>query len=122
MLSDEELFDEFLSESAATLGRAHDTFVKGLEKVGIKCLESNAGLYCWMDLRHLLKEPTFEAEMSLWKTMINVFKLTVLPGSSFHCHEPGWFRVCIASMDEETLQVAVKRIQMHGGVNLDGHA
>ncbi|KAK4404114.1 1-aminocyclopropane-1-carboxylate synthase [Sesamum angolense] len=77
-----------LCQSAARLGRAHDTFVKGLEKVGIKCLESNAGLYCWMDLRHLLKEPTFEAEMSLWKTMINVFKLTVLPDHRFTATSP----------------------------------
>ncbi|KAL0451940.1 UNVERIFIED_CONTAM: 1-aminocyclopropane-1-carboxylate synthase 2 [Sesamum latifolium] len=122
MLSDEEFIDGFLSESGARLGRAHDTFVKGLEKAGVKCLESNAGLYCWMDLRHLLKEPTFEAETLLWRTMIDVFKLTVLPGSSFHCHEPGWFRVCFASMDEETLRVAVKRIQMHAGVKLNGHA
>ncbi|KAK4425170.1 1-aminocyclopropane-1-carboxylate synthase 2 [Sesamum alatum] len=121
MLSDEEFIDGFLSESAARLGRRHDTFIKGLEKAGIKCLESNGAVYCWMDLRHLLKEPTFEAETSLWKTIVNVYKLNVLPGSTFHCNEPGWFRISFASMDDETLQVALERIQIFAGETLKGH-
>ncbi|KAK4425172.1 1-aminocyclopropane-1-carboxylate synthase 2 [Sesamum alatum] len=122
MLSDEEFIDKFLSESATRLKKRHDTFIKGLEKAGIKCLESNGAVYCWMDLRHLLTEPTFEAETRLWKTIINVFKLNVLPGSTFHCNEPGWFRISFASMDEETLQVALRRIHLLAGVNLNGYA
>ncbi|KAL0456649.1 UNVERIFIED_CONTAM: 1-aminocyclopropane-1-carboxylate synthase 2 [Sesamum latifolium] len=121
MLSDEEFIDEFLSESAARLGRRHATFIKGLEKAGIKCLESNGAVYCWTDLRHLLKEPTFEAETRLWKTIVNVYKLNVLPGSTFHCNEPGWFRISFASMDDETLQVALERIQIFACEILNGH-
>ncbi|KAL0305214.1 UNVERIFIED_CONTAM: 1-aminocyclopropane-1-carboxylate synthase 2 [Sesamum calycinum] len=121
MLSDEEFIDEFLSESAARLGRRHNTFIKGLEKAGIKCLESNGAVYCWMDLRQLLQEPTFEAETSLWKTIINVYKLNVLPGSTFHCKEPGWFRISFASMDDETLRVALERIQIFASEILNGH-
>ncbi|KAF2291172.1 hypothetical protein GH714_020494 [Hevea brasiliensis] len=32
-------------------------------------------------------------------------------GSSFHCKEPGWFRVCFANMDDETVEAALKRIR-----------
>ncbi|KAK4411441.1 1-aminocyclopropane-1-carboxylate synthase 1 [Sesamum angolense] len=112
MLADEEFVDRFLLESARRLASRHESFTKGLEEVGIICLESNAGLFCWMDLRHLLKEPTFEGEMGLWKVIISDVKLNVSPGSSFHCHEPGWFRVCIANMDDETVEVALRRIRL----------
>ncbi|KAL2233851.1 UNVERIFIED_CONTAM: 1-aminocyclopropane-1-carboxylate synthase 1 [Sesamum indicum] len=115
MLSDEEFVERFLSESARRLASRHDSFTKGLDQVGIKCLKSNAGLFCWMDLRHLLKEPTFEGEMGLWKVIISDVKLNVSPGSSFHCHEPGWFRVCFANMDDETVEVALRRIRVFVG-------
>ncbi|GLT58642.1 hypothetical protein SLA2020_315150 [Shorea laevis] len=38
-------------------------------------------------------------------------KLNVSPGSSFHCLEPGWFRVCFANMDDNTMEVALSRIK-----------
>ncbi|KAL3829690.1 hypothetical protein ACJIZ3_018492 [Penstemon smallii] len=115
LLSDEEFVDKYLFESAKRLANRHDRFTKGLEEVGIKCLESNAGLFGWMDLRGLLKEATFESEMELWRVIINDVKLNVSPGSSFHCDEPGWFRVCFANMDDETVGIALGRIRMFVG-------
>ncbi|CAA0820745.1 1-aminocyclopropane-1-carboxylate synthase-like protein 1 [Striga hermonthica] len=112
MLSDEEFTNKFMLENTRRLANRHEMFTKGLEEVGITCLESNAGLFCWMDLRHLLKEPTFEGEMGLWRVIITEVKLNVSPGMSFHCHEPGWFRVCFANMDDETLKVALTRIRV----------
>nr|AJT35545.1 1-aminocyclopropane-1-carboxylic acid synthase [Hevea brasiliensis] len=111
MLSDEEFVKNFLAESSRRLNKRHNMFTKGLEQVGISCLKGNAGLYVWMDLRHLLKEPTFEGEMALWRVIIYQVKLNVSPGSSFHCKEPGWFRVCFANMDDETVEAALKRIR-----------
>lgn len=111
LLSDHVFIDKFLVESSRRLGARHQIFTNGLEEIGIKCLKSNAGLFFWMDLRSLLKEPSFEAEMVLWRVIVNDVKLNVSPGSSFHCSEPGWFRVCFANMDEETVQVALKRIR-----------
>nr|POE83755.1 1-aminocyclopropane-1-carboxylate synthase 1 [Quercus suber] len=88
MLSDDEFVDNFLKENSERLAKRHSLFTKGLEKMGITCLKSNAGLFVWMDLRRLLKEPTFESEMTLWRLIINEVKLNVSPGSSFHCSEP----------------------------------
>ncbi|KAH6829980.1 ACC synthase 1 [Perilla frutescens var. hirtella] len=115
MLSDEEFTDRFLSENAKRLASRHDSFTKGLNEVGIGCLESNAGLYCWMDLRQLLKEATFEGEMGLWRVIVDEVKLNVSPGSSFNCNEPGWFRVCFANMGDHTLEIALGRIRMFVG-------
>ncbi|KAF3969638.1 hypothetical protein CMV_006586 [Castanea mollissima] len=65
-----------------------------------------------MDLRRLLKEQTLESEMNLWRLIMNEVKLNVSPGSSFHCSEPGWFRVCFANMDDDTVEVALERIRV----------
>ncbi|PWA52664.1 ACC synthase 1 [Artemisia annua] len=111
MLSDNDFVEKFISESRIRLAHRHDLFAKELSQVGIGSLESNAGLFFWMDLRRFLKEPTFESEMTFWRTIINEIKLNVSPGQSFHCSEPGWFRVCFANMDDETVTVAVRRIE-----------
>ncbi|KAI3468688.1 hypothetical protein Pfo_025351 [Paulownia fortunei] len=110
MLSDDVFVDRFIAESSKRLGTRHGILSRGLAQVGIGSLKSNAGLYCWMDLRRLLKEATFEAEMELWRVIIKDVKLNVSPGASFHCSEPGWFRVCFANMDDETMMVALNRI------------
>ncbi|CAI9755475.1 unnamed protein product [Fraxinus pennsylvanica] len=110
MLSDDIFVEKFLDESAKRLAERHSLFTQGLAKVGIKSLKANAGLFCWIDLKRLLKEPTFEAEKELWHLIIDEVKLNVSPGASFHCSEPGWFRVCFANMDDETMKIALSRI------------
>lgn len=111
MLADDEFVDKFIVESRKRLAMRHSFFTQRLAQVGINCLKSNAGLFVWMDLRRLLKEQTFEAEMVLWRVIINEMKLNVSPGSSFHCSEPGWFRVCFANMDDKTMEIALSRIK-----------
>ncbi|KAL3737597.1 hypothetical protein ACJRO7_019178 [Eucalyptus globulus] len=111
MLSDEVFIEKFLEENSRRLGKRHSRVVEGLKQEGINCLEGNAGLFLWMDLRHLLKEPTPDAEMELWRVIIKDVKLNVSPGSSFHCPEPGFFRVCFANMDDHTVEVALQRIR-----------
>ncbi|KAL6006707.1 acetyl-coenzyme A synthetase 2 [Asimina triloba] len=111
LLSDGAFVEKFIAESERRLAERHSFFTRELARVRISCLKSNAGLFCWMDLRALLKEPTVDGEMELWRTIIDVVKLNVSPGASFHCSEPGWFRVCFAVMDDDTMRNAVKRIQ-----------
>ncbi|KAJ0670434.1 putative 1-aminocyclopropane-1-carboxylate synthase [Helianthus annuus] len=111
MLSQNDFVDNFIHESRTRLAHRHDMFTRELAEVGIGSLESNAGLFFWMDLRRFLKEPTFEAEMTFWRIIIKEIKLNVSPGSSFHCNEPGWFRVCFANMDDATVMVAIGRIK-----------
>nr|BCS80018.1 1-aminocyclopropane-1-carboxylic acid synthase [Delphinium grandiflorum] len=110
MLSDDEFVGKFVDENAKRLALRHKTLTRGLAQVGITTLKSNAGLFFWMDLRHLLRKPTVDEEMKLWRVIIDEVKLNVSPGSSFHCTEPGWFRVCFANADNETVEVALRRI------------
>ncbi|KAE8706353.1 1-aminocyclopropane-1-carboxylate synthase [Hibiscus syriacus] len=111
MLNDHDFVDDFIVESREQLFKRHEYFTWSLSQVGIGSLKGNGGLFIWMDLRKLLKDNTFEGEMDLWRVIINEVKLNVSPGSSFHCHEPGWFRVCFANMDDNTMEVALSRIR-----------
>ncbi|GMH13715.1 hypothetical protein Nepgr_015556 [Nepenthes gracilis] len=110
MLSDRKFTEKYIEKNRERLKKRYQMIIEGLKKVGIECLRGNAGLFCWMNLSPLLQKPTREDELSLWKTLLHEVKLNISPGSSCHCYDPGWFRVCFANMTEKTLEVALKRI------------
>ncbi|KZV20105.1 1-aminocyclopropane-1-carboxylate synthase 7-like [Dorcoceras hygrometricum] len=111
MLSDKKFTKHYVKTNRERLKRRHGLIVSGLRNAGIECLKGNAGLFCWMNLRPFLEEDTKEQELELWELILHEVKLNISPGSSCHCSEPGWFRVCFANMSEQTLDVALKRIQ-----------
>ncbi|XP_073132194.1 1-aminocyclopropane-1-carboxylate synthase 7-like [Henckelia pumila] len=112
MLSDRQFTETYIKTNRERLRKRQQMIVSRLENSGIKCLKGNAGLFCWMDLSPLLEECTKEQELDLWKLILHEVKLNISPGSSCHCSEPGWFRVCFANMSEPTLEVALKRIHV----------
>ncbi|XP_054818132.1 1-aminocyclopropane-1-carboxylate synthase CMA101-like [Prosopis cineraria] len=112
LLSDDSFTEEYMKETQRRLKKRREMLVSGLTKAGIRCLKSNAGLFCWVDMRHLLWSDSFEAEKELWKRILMEVGLNISPGSSCHCSEPGWFRVCFADMSENTLQVAMRRLKV----------
>ncbi|XP_038697703.1 1-aminocyclopropane-1-carboxylate synthase-like [Tripterygium wilfordii] len=113
MLSDKKFMNKYMKENQKRLKQRHQMLVSGLDKVGISCLKSNAGLFCWVDMRHLLRSNTFEAELELWRKIVCDVRLNISPGSSCHSTEPGWFRVCFANMSEETLSIAMGRLKTY---------
>ncbi|GER31133.1 1-aminocyclopropane-1-carboxylate synthase [Striga asiatica] len=120
ILADEGFVDEYVRVNGAQLSKRREMLAEGLGRMGIGCLEGNAGLFCWVDMRHLLVEASFEAEMELWEKMLREFGLNVSPGSSFHCSEPGWFRVCFANVEKRTLDLSVERIRALVESRLEG--
>ncbi|CAL2274757.1 unnamed protein product [Prunus armeniaca] len=110
MLSDKEFTENYIKTNRERLRKRYDMIIEGLKKAGIECLRGNAGLFCWMNLSPLLEKPTRGGELALWDSMLHEVKLNISPGSSCHCSEPGWFRVCFANMSEQTLEVALKRL------------
>lgn len=125
MLSDKKFTKTYVSENQKRLKKRHAMMVRGLQSAGISCLESNAGLFCWVDMRHLLSSNTFEAEIELWKKIVYEVGLNISPGSSCHCTEPGWFRACFANMSEDTLNLAIQRIKnfvYSSAISTDAHS
>lgn len=111
MLSDMEFTKKYIKTNRERLRKRYEMIIQGLRNSGIECLKGNAGLFCWMNLSPMLEKPTIEAELQLWDSIVNEVKLNISPGSSCHCSEPGWFRVCFANMSEQTLEVALERIR-----------
>ncbi|RZC51634.1 hypothetical protein C5167_020057 [Papaver somniferum] len=111
MLLDTEFTDIYIKTNRERLRKRYEMIIGGLKKAGIECLKGNAGLFCWMNLSPLLKNnSTREGELELWDSFLHEVKLNISPGSSCHCSEPGWFRVCFANMSEQTLDIALNRI------------
>ncbi|TKY74943.1 1-aminocyclopropane-1-carboxylate synthase CMA101 [Spatholobus suberectus] len=118
LLKDKKFTFKYMEETHRRLKRRKEMLVSGLRNAGIRCLKSNAGLFCWVDMRHLLSSATFEAEKELWKRILCQVGLNISPGSSCHCCEPGWFRVCFANMSEDTLKVAMRRMKAFTDSNI----
>lgn len=111
MLADKKFTKVYILENKKRLKKRHEMLVAGLKDAGINCLKSNAGLFCWVDMRHMLTSKTFEAEVELWKKVLFQVGLNVSAGSSCHCTEPGWFRFCFANMSQETLDLSIHRMK-----------
>lgn len=112
MLSNKSFIKNYVRINRERLKQRYEMMVNGLRNIGIECLEGNAGLFCWINLNSILKEATRECELDVWRLILEEVKLNICPGSSCHCYEVGWFRVCFANMREQTLEIALKR--MHG--------
>lgn len=112
MLSDTDFVRKYLTENSKRLRERHEMFVSGLRVAGINCLNSNTGLFCWVDLRHLLQFRNQEGEIILWKIILKEIGLNVSAGSSCHCGEPGWFRFCFANINDQTVQESLNRIHL----------
>jgi 1-aminocyclopropane-1-carboxylate synthase len=110
MLADDAFAADYIRTNRERLRARHDHIVAGLARAGVPCLRGNAGLFVWMDMRRLLVEATVAGELRLWDRMLRELKLNISPGSSCHCSEAGWFRVCFANMSLDTLDVALARM------------
>jgi DNA-binding transcriptional MocR family regulator len=115
LLQDRAFVASFLEENRRRLGRSYGMLTSALTKAGIPFTPAVAAMFVWVDLRHLLAEPTSDAEWALWNTMVDDFKLLLTPGVTCHATEPGFFRMCYAWCPAEALPVAVARLQVLQG-------
>ncbi|PWA67182.1 ACC synthase 5 [Artemisia annua] len=112
ILGDKMFMKYYMKENLRRLRKRHGMLVSKLKRIGIPCLRSDGGLFCWVDMRHLLSSKTFEGELELWNKILYDIKINTSPGSSCHCSEPGWFRMCFANISEEMLHVSMQRMKV----------
>jgi len=71
----------------------------------------NAGMFVYFNLQHLLPQsPTFADEQRLWSHIYEAAKVVLTPGNDCASREAGWFRMCFAAVDSDTLRVGIRRV------------
>ncbi|KAG0620863.1 hypothetical protein M758_4G250500 [Ceratodon purpureus] len=110
MLEDANFVDRYVEENNRRLKKSYELLTKSFEAAGLRYMPACAAMFCWLDLRNLLTEPTFAAEDCLWKEILDESRIVLTPGQACHYAEPGFFRVCYASMAPASLEVACERL------------
>jgi aspartate/methionine/tyrosine aminotransferase len=111
MLRDEVWVDRYLTTMRARLADSYGRTTDALEAAGIPYVPADAGLFVLCDMRSFLTEPTWEAERSLWRKIIEDANVNLTPGSACHIHEPGFMRLCFAVEPVDTVLAAIERIR-----------
>jgi len=111
MLRDEAWIDGYITTMRARLADSYNHTVEALEAAGIPFVPADAGLFVLCDLREYLAEPTWDAELSLWRRIVDEANVNLTPGSACHIREPGFMRLCFAVEPADTVVDAVNRIQ-----------
>ncbi|KAG2426355.1 hypothetical protein HXX76_013112 [Chlamydomonas incerta] len=114
-LADTAWLTGFLDTNRRRMAAAYGQLEAALTAAGIPHVTADSAMFCWVDLRAWLPEPTWAGEAALWEEMCRECRVLLTPGEQCHAAEPGFFRVCWAWMPGDSLPVAVRRLAAHFG-------
>ena len=109
VLDDDKFLDTYLSTNLSRLKARSEECVRALQAVGVMCAPSNAGLFVWADMSHMLPTRDREGEIQLFRSFLAA-GVNITPGQASQAAEPGWFRICFAGVTWEEMLLAVRRI------------
>ena len=110
LVADEAVVDEHITGTRAKLGHAYRQLTGVLDAQGITYLPAEAAFFLICDLRAHLEVPTWEAERSLWRRILEQANVNLTPGEACRINEPGFFRLCYAAESGAAVQDAIGRL------------
>ena len=110
IVSDEVWVDGYVDQVQTTLGGAYQQVTAALELHAIPYVPAAAGFFLLCDFRSILEEVTWEAERGLWRRLLEEGNVNLTPGQACHCLEPGFLRLCFASMPTQAVVEGVQRV------------
>ena len=111
IIADTAWLDEYLLTLRSRLKTAHAEVVRRLQGFGVSVVDADGGIFVVCDLRPFLSAPTFEAEHQLWQHLVDQGRVNITPGSACRIAEPGFFRLCWATMPLDTVRVGLARME-----------
>jgi DNA-binding transcriptional MocR family regulator len=108
-ITDEAWLQGYVPEMQARLRASAELVATRLHEADIPFVGGEAGFFVLVDLRARMAGATWEAEEALWRRLLAA-GINLTPGSAIRSAEPGWFRLCFASVPREVLAVALERL------------
>ena len=109
-ISDSAWVNDYIVRMQAGLKSTYLRVTDELERQGIPYLPAGAGFFLILDLRQFLAQPTWEAESALWRRVLDEKNVNLTPGSALHNLEPGFLRLCFASLPTQVVVEGVRRL------------
>lgn len=109
MMADDEWNARYLQEMRSRLADARTEVESVLSRHGLSSVPADAGLFLVADLRPLLSDQTWDAEHTLWRTMMEIANVNLTPGSACRFPDPGFMRICFATAPTPQVVDAVDR-------------
>jgi len=109
MLLDRQWTENYLQLNKKRLKHAYDYLVELLTINKLDFVPFSGCFFVWLDLRKFLSSPTGKAEDELENLLFYKAKVKILKGQYYHCSEPGYFRISIATSDGD-LKLMVDRM------------
>jgi aspartate/methionine/tyrosine aminotransferase len=110
LVADREFVDAYILQMRDRLRAIHTLVREALERHHIAHIPAEAGFFVICDLRRWLDEPSWAAEDRLWRRIVDEAKVNLTPGAACRIAEPGWFRLCFASVAPAAVLAGIGRI------------
>ncbi|MDH5372430.1 MAG: aminotransferase class I/II-fold pyridoxal phosphate-dependent enzyme [Acidimicrobiia bacterium] len=110
MIADDEWVDEYLTENQRRLGEAYSRVTAALDSAGVRYFPAEAGFFILCDMRRFMTEISWEAEATLWRSLLETANVNLTPGSACHVGEPGFMRLCFTSEPTDAVVAGIERI------------
>lgn len=111
LIGDDQFIENYLEMNSKNLDQSYQLLKESLKQIQVVVHPTTAGLFCFCDFRSWLSTVTYEAEMELFSSLVQLAGVVLTPGQSCHCPIPGYYRVCYAWVTREHLEVGIKRLQ-----------